>query len=354
MKRLVLEKEAIKKNLSVIRDRAGSAEVYAVLTGDAYGAGLIEMANLLRDEGVNRFAVSEAEDAAKLRKAGFVDEEILMLRSTTRQEELEKLMDLNVVCTIGSYEAGIALNGLAESRATIVEAHIQVDTGMGFGGFVASEPDKILSMYRYLPNVALSGIYTQIHTLSRNKKAVQAQMDVFAGVLSLIHEAGYETGVTHAAGSYALLNYKIPELDAVRIGSALLGRGRGAARRLTKVGYGEVAMEDVRWLPAGHTVGNDKLVKLKRATKVAVIPIGYQNGFGAEGERTVGLWATLRRWWRSRNMTVLVRSQRVEVLGRVGAIETLVDVTNVHCAPGDTVIFEIDPLLAQGMKKEYR
>ena len=109
-----------------------------------------------------------------------------------------------------------------------------------------------------------------------------------------------------------------------------------------------------RWLPAGHTVGNDKLVKLKRATKVAVIPIGYQNGFGAEGERTVGLWATLRRWWRSRNMTVLVRSQRVEVLGRVGAIETLVDVTNVHCAPGDTVIFEIDPLLAQGMKKEYR
>ena len=126
MKRLVLEKDAIKKNLSVIKEKAGSAVIYAVLTGDAYGAGLVEMAKLIREEGIGRFAVSEPEEAEKLRKAGFVEEEILMLRSTTDREELEKLMDLNVICSIGSYEAGMALNGIAEGRATVVEAHIQV------------------------------------------------------------------------------------------------------------------------------------------------------------------------------------------------------------------------------------
>ena len=352
MKRLVLEKDAIKKNLSVIKEKAGSAVIYAVLTGDAYGAGLVEMAKLLRDEGIGRFAVSEPEEAEKLRKAGFVDEEILMLRSTTDQEELERLMDLNVICSIGSYDAGVALNGIAEGRATVVEAHIQVDTGMGFGGFVSSEPDKILSMYRYLPNVALSGIYTQIHTASGGQKGAQEQLAGLAQVLDLIHEAGFETGIVHAAGSYALMHYDFARLEGVRVGSAMLGRGRGD-RNLTRVGYGEATLEEIRWLPKGHTVGNDKLITLKKATRVAVLPVGYQNGFGLEVTRG-GFWNAVRRWWRGRKMSVRLGSQKVKVLGRVGAIETLLDVTDLKCAPGDIITFEVDPLLAKGMKKEYR
>lgn len=353
MKRLILEKEAIKKNLSVIKEKAGGAAVYAVLTGDAYGAGLVEMARLLREEGVVRFAVSEPEEAEKLRKAGFVEEELLMLRSTTDREELEKLLDLNVICTLGSYDAGVALNGIAEGRATVAEAHIQVDTGMGFGGFLSSEPEKILSMYRYLPNVALSGIYTQIHTAAGGERGAQLQLTEFTRVLDLIHDAGFETGMVHAAGSYALMHYDFARLDGVRVGSAILGRGRGG-RSLTRVGYGEATLEEIRWLPKGHTVGNDRLITLKKPTRVAVLPVGFQNGFGLEVDRGGGAWQALRRWWRSRSMTVRVGSQRAKVLGKVGAIETLLDVTELKCAPGDPVIFDIDPLLARGMKKEFR
>ena len=354
MKRLVLEKEAIKKNIARIKDKAGSAIIYAVLTGDAYGAGLVEMAKLLQNEGITRFVVSEPEEAEKLRKAGFVEEEILMLRSTTDREELEKLIDLNVICTIGSYDAGVALNGIAEGRATIVEAHIQVDTGMGFGGFVLSEPDKILSMYRYLPNVALSGIHTQLHTAIGGKKAAEQQIDQFRQALELIHAAGFETGVAHAAGSYALMKYDFARLDGVRVGSAFLDRGRKDLRGLARVGYGEATLEEIRWLPKGHTVGKDKQIVLKNPTRVATLPVGYQNGFGVENVRKGGLWAAVRRWWKSRRSYVMVGSQRVRVLGRPGAIETLLDVTDIKCACGDLAVFEIDPLYAKGLKKEYR
>ena len=134
-----------------------------MLTGDGGGAGVVPLAHLLRDEGITRFAVSEIREAELLREDGFEDEEILMLRSTTDREELERLVDLNVVCTISSVDTGLALNALAENRSTVAEAHIQVDTGMGFGGFLVGEPEKILLAYRSLPNVALSGIYTQIH-----------------------------------------------------------------------------------------------------------------------------------------------------------------------------------------------
>ncbi len=355
MKTLVIERQAVKQNLTIIKERAGSAAIYGVLSGDAYGAGLVDMAKLLRDEGINRFAVSESADAEALRKAGFVEAELLMLRATTDRAELEKLVDLNVVCTISSAETGMVLNGLAESRSTVVEAHIQVDTGIGYGGFLCAEPEKILSVYKNLPNVAISGIYTQIHSVKADGKNATAELNSFKRLLANIHAAGFETGTIHAAGSFALLHYDFARLDAVRAGSALLGRCRRTkGDGLQRVGYGESALEDPRWLPKGHTVGGEHLVTLRRPTRVAVLPVGYLNGFGVARVRDGGLFAALRRWWKGRKITVRIGGERARVIGRVGGVETLLDVTNLKCAAGDLVYFDIDPLYAKGLVREYR
>ena len=355
MKALIIERQAVKQNIAVVKARAGRAAIYAALTVDAGGAGLVDMARLLRDEGIGRFAVSEPGDAAALRKAGFVDEEILMLRCTTDREELEQLIDVNAVCTIGSIDAGLALNGLAESRSTVVEAHIQVDTGLGFGGFLCAEPEKVLSAYRNLPNVAISGIYTQLHSVKADGKEAAAQIQSFQNLLEAIRAAGFETGTVHAAGSYALLHYDDALLDAVRAGSVLPGRCRRTkGDGLQRVGYGEASLEEVRWLPAGHTVGSEQPVTLKRPTRVGVLPVGYQNGFGVARVRDPGFWAAIRRWLRGRRITVRIDGQKVKVIGRIGAIETLLDVTDMKCSAGDLVHFDIDPMYARGFVREYR
>ena len=291
MRVLVIEKAAVKQNIRVVKRRAGGAAVYGVLSGDAGGAGIAEMAELLRAEGIGRFAVSEAEEAEALRKAGFVDEEILMLRSTTDREVLERLVDLNVVCTISSVDTGLALNALAENRSTVAEAHIQVDTGMGFGGFLVGEPEKILLAYRSLPNVALSGIYTQIHAAPAGQEA-EHQLQQFQRVLDAIHAAGFETGTVHAAGSYALMHCDLARMDAVRAGSVLLGRCRRTKDDgLSTVGHGEAGIAEMRWLPKGHTVGAEKTAVLKAPTRVAVVPVGYQHGFGWSGPVPPACWA---------------------------------------------------------------
>lgn len=355
MKTLVIDKQAVKKNITVLKRRAEKSVIYAVLTGDAHGAGLVEMARLLRDEGIVRYAVSEAADAAALRKAGLVEEEILMLRATTDREELEKLLDLNVVCTIGSSDTGMALNGVAEKRSTVAEAHIQVDTGMGFGGFLTDETDKILSVYRDLSNVAVSGIYTQIHTTGTKERDVAEELDEFNQTVRAVQAAGFETGVVHAAGSYALMRYDFARMDAVRIGTALLGRCRRVkGDGLQKVGWGEAAIDDIHWLPKGHTVGNETLVHLKRPTRVAVLPVGYQNGFGVEREREGGFRAVWRRWRAGTHRTVRIGGQKVRVIGRIGAMETVLDVTDVRCSAGDIAQFELDPLFAKGIAREWR
>ena len=83
MNTLVIEKSALKNNVSRIKELAGSAYVYANLSGDGQGLGAAPLALLLRDEGVSRFAVDSVESAQAVRKAGLVDEELLMLRSLT-------------------------------------------------------------------------------------------------------------------------------------------------------------------------------------------------------------------------------------------------------------------------------
>ena len=355
MRKLVIEKAAVKHNLSVIKNRAQGAVIYGVLTGDGGGAGVVPLAHLLRDEGITRFAVSEIREAELLREDGFEDEEILMLRSTTDREELERLVDLNVVCTISSVDTGLALNAVAENRSTVAEAHIQVDTGMGFGGFLVGEPEKILLAYRSLPNVALSGIYTQLHAASGREQEVEEQLKQFHQVLDAIHAAGFETGLVHAAGSYALMHFDSARLDAVRAGSVLLGRCRRAAGDgLTTVGYGEAPLAEVRWLPKGHTVGSDHLIVLKKPTRVAVLPVGYQNGFGVERPRIRSFW-TLWRWWRgTRKRSVRIGAQRVPIVGAIGATETILNVTDVKCSAGDLAVFDLDPLYARGVHIEYR
>ena len=355
MRKLVIEKAAIRANMAVVRKRAAGAALYGVLTGDGGGAGLIPLARMLRDEGVGRFAVGSVEEAQELREAGFVDEEILMLRATVDREELERLVDLNVVCTISSVDTGLALNAVAENRSTVAEAHIQVDTGLGFGGFLCAEPEKVLSAYRNLPNVAISGIYTQLHSVKADGKEAAAQIQSFQSLLEAIRSAGFGTGTVHAAGSFALLHYDDALLDAVRAGSVLLGRCRRTkGDGLQRVGYGEASLEEVRWLPAGHTVGSEQPVTLKRPTRVGVLPVGYQNGFGVARVRDPGFWAAIRRWLRGRRISVRIDGQKVKVIGRIGAMETLLDVTDMKCSSGDLVHFDIDPMYARGFVREYR
>ena len=350
MRTLVIERNALKNNITVIKKAVGRSYIYANLSADAYGAGVVEVAKLLRDEGIGRFAVDDAAAAVALRKAGLVEEEILMLRSLSDKKELETLLDHNVVCSIGNLEAGLALNALASARATVAEAHIQVDCGTGFGGFAAEEPERIVSVYDSFPNVAVSGVYTQV----RSCQNMTGQLELFAHTVEQLHKAGYETGTVHAAGSYALLHHDMSHLDAVRAGSALLGRcRRERGDGLQTVGHGEAPVDAIRWLPKGHTIGGSRPVVLKRATRVAIIPVGYQNGYGVLPPVN-SLWSAIRRFFRNRRRTVRLGGQKVRVLGTIGGVETLLDITQVKCSEGDRAVFDINPMFARGFKREYR
>lgn len=351
MKRLVIDTAAIRYNISAIRKRAGTSTIYGALTGDGYGIGLLELAGILRENGIDRFAVNATDDAVSLRQGGFETEEILMLHSTMDPTAINTMLELNVVFTIGSQEAAELLNKLAGQKERLAKAHILIDTGMGFGGFLPQEKEKLLSIYQYLPYVEPTGVYTHLYAAGND---ITASLDRFSTALDVIRMAGFDPGICHAASSSALMTYGHTQLGAVRVGSAVLGQCRSKkGEELKECCYGEATLDSVRWLPKGSTIGNEQLSTLRQDTRVAIIPVGYLNGFGQEHSKQFSLLARAGSWVNQHMRSVTVGGQQAKIIGKVRATETAIDVSDIKCKPGDIARFDIDPLFAQGLKRHF-
>ena len=360
---LVVERQKVRNNIKKVRQRAGAAVVYGVLKGNAYGFGLLEMADMLRDEGISRFAVTEPRDLIVLPNSGFVDEEILVMRSTSIPEEIEKLIEYNAVATIGSYDAAVALNGIAEKNATSADAHIEIDTGMGRYGFLPEEADKAVNVFKYFSSLNITGMYTHFNKAFSSGKATKAQFDSFMGVVAAVRQAGFDPGTLHAANSSALMKYPYTVLDAVRVGSALTGRvAAKGSFGLARAGYAESNIVEIRWLQKNQTVGYGGDYKCRKSTRIAVVPLGYADGFCTEKQRDMfhlqnslmACMSAIKAWMTGKRLSVSVGGRPAYVLGHVGMQHTVIDVTNIECAVGDPVRFEVNPIVAGAMlPKKY-
>ena len=354
MKNLVIDRRVIRNNLRAIKDRAEGADIYADMSANATGMGMLEVAQLLRDEGVRSYAVSDPKDAALLRKNGFASERIMMLRSTADPDELTELIDLGVICTVGSYDAAVAINGIAEARKVIAEVQIKVDSGLGRYGFLPAEIDRIASIYKYMSSLTVIGTFTTFSASWRSKSQTLTELDRFNGVLDKMTELGLEPGMAHCCDSAALFKYEIGRMDAVRVDTALSGRIPGKPIAvLSKVGYIEAGLEEVGWHPKGHRVGTEPGIVMKTPTKIAILSVGYYHGFGVDrhvSER--GIFDILRR--RKTTLYVKINGQKAKVLGNVGLLHTMVDVTKIDCTVGDIALMDVDPVNVKGLPRHYK
>lgn len=245
MKAYVVEKEALSHNIELLQKMANGVPIWAVLKGNGYGIGVLPLARHLAEAGIDHFCVTEVREAELLRENGFEDAAILMLRSTGDPAELNRLMDLRVILTIGSWETACAINAIAAERADVVEAHLKIDTGMGRYGFLPEDMDHILGVYREQKNIAVSGVYTHFNCAFGSKKLTHQEFETFRKTVSAIREAGFRDR------DGALLQFVcLPALsgDALRRCTARLGHSwpralphKAAPRRLCRGACGGAA-----------------------------------------------------------------------------------------------------------------
>ena len=360
MRAYIVQEEAIRFNLEQLLKKADTTPIWAVLKGNGYGLGTEPMGKLCLEAGITRFAVTELAEAEILRRLH--DQcQILLLRPTDDPAELERLLELNVIATIGTLKQAAALNALAAQKDVVAEVHLKIDTGMGRYGFLPSDMSQILSVYRCHDRLAISGIYTHFHSAFCSDKATYAQTEAFESVLSVLEAEGIEAGTPHCCNSNAFLRCPELAMGGVRLGSALLGRV-ACRNNLRRVGHCEASVDEVRWLQKGQTCGYGAAWKAKRPTKIAVLPVGWYHGFATEYGNDIfrkrdclrQMFTALRRMVFQKRLYVSIGGKKCPVLGHVGMLHTVCDVTKVNCQPGDIATLDISPLLARNMDIVYR
>lgn len=361
MNTYVVRTELLAHNIEYLKKQANGVPIWAVIKGDGYGLGTLALAEFLAEHGIDRFCVTDAREAELLRENGFADAQILMLRSVTDPAEIGHLLDLRVILTVGSLETARRVEAAAAGRSDIAEVHLKIDTGMGRYGFLPEETEKLISVYREMKHLAVSGIYTHFNCAFADDALTGREYATFRQVIDRLHTEGLETGTVHCCNSSAFLKFPEMHCDGVRLGSALLGR-MAFYTKLRPVGHAESQVEELRILPKGHTTGYAAVWKAKKDTKVAIVPVGWYHGLCVTTQpdmtravdRLRGLLSAFKRLLRPQRRTVEINGKRCNIIGAIGMLHCAVDVTGINCKLGDRVILQINPLQVKGMKVQFK
>ena len=332
MKQLVVNKEDLKHNINRIKDYTKKISnddnytIIAVVKGNGYGLGLNEYSEVLVENGIKYLAVATFEEAIELRKKQ-KDVNILMMSPLYNKQELEETVKNNITIAIDSKENAEAVNELAHKGYNI-KVHLKIDTGFGRYGFIYDDYENILNTVQSLkPNVESEGIFTHCSDAYRkNNKHTLEQFKRFTDVIEKLEANNIKIKLKHICNSPAILNYPEMHLTAARIGSAFVGRVCSENNiGLKKIGELEINIAEVKDIPKGFNISYLNSYKTKDKTRIAIIPIGYLEGYNVTQKTDMFRIADklrralheLKSIFKKQKITVVINEKRYNVIGTI-------------------------------------
>jgi alanine racemase len=328
---------ALRQNFRVVQKHVGpSVTVCAVVKADAYGHGAVECSHALESEGARWLGVTSLDEAIPLREAE-VRANILLMTGFWRGEESE-IVRLRLTPTvwelwqIESLDKAAAALGVAQHPV-----HLKVDTGMGRLGVAADQLPAVLQALRAAKNLRMEGLSTHLASSEiMDAPSVAEQARAFELARRMVRDAGMEPAFVHVANTGAVISRRETWNTMVRPGVSLYGYYLPFQRAGREVSGGTLRLPvkpiltwktrilSLRDFAANHALGYGGTYVTKAPAHVAVLPVGYADGFNRQ---------------LSNRGRVIVREHYAPILGSISMDLTLADVTGIPgVAVGDEVI----------------
>jgi alanine racemase len=324
-----IDLDAIAWNVQRLKEHVGErTALMAAVKANAYGHGTLPVARAALQNGASRLAVARVEQGMKLRKAG-IEAPILLLCYATPAQAADIVWH-RLTPTVNALELAHALSQAVAAQGTLaLPVHIKVDTGMGRFGLLPEEVLDFVRAVAALPGLILEGFYTHFSSADEaDASHTQRQFALYCQVVQRIEQAGIGVPIKHVANSAATMRFPQMHLDMVRCGIAIYGLypspevERNITLRPAMTLRSHVGR--VRTLPAGWGISYGRTYVTTRPTPVALIPMGYGDGY----QRIL-----------SNRGAVLIRGRRAPILGRVCMDQFAVDVSDIPgIAEGDAVV----------------
>ena len=316
---------ALQNNYTFIKKKVGvGIPVMAMVKADGYGHGMVMAAKTFAQAGCTTFGVAELREAVLLRQAGVGGDIYVTIGFAGKDAHL--MFQYQLTPVIYSYEAAKALSVQAVTLGQEIEVHIKVDSGMSRLGIFPVDLPSFADTIASLPGIKIAGVMSHFpESDNPTSPSTLTNFQSFAGACAALKNRF--SGICHIANSAAVLNFPDTHCDMVRAGIALYGYhpagysgmdgcfdDQNEWRLLPAMSFSSKILQ-VKTVPAGTGISYGHTCKTERQTRLAVLPVGYEDGYS----RVL-----------SNRGQVLVHGQRVPVLGRVCMNMCMIDVTEVQ------------------------
>ena len=318
---------ALTHNLSCIkRYLSPGCEVMAIVKANAYGHGVEEIAQALARQGIGRFAVASFDEGIALRQAG-ISASIVVLGALF-EEQVSDLVARQLTPVVSDARILPALAEAARSHAVPYPIHLKVETGMGRLGLSPEELFSLLDNPLLRSPLQVEGMMTHLPDADgKDSTFTERQLGAFRHMVEQVRERGFTIPLVHTANSAAIVRFPDAHFSLVRPGIMLYGYHTLPATvpvpDLKPVLSLHTTIVQLRTIPQGGTVSYNGTFVAVRPTRIAVLPIGYADGYSRQ---------------LSHRGSVLIRGRRAAIVGLVCIDMIMVDVTDIEpLQVGETV-----------------
>lgn len=321
-----IDLRAVRNNLNVFKSLLKpETKLLSMVKAQAYGSGGDKMVRFIEQQNVDYLGVAYADEGVELRKAGI---KLPILVMNTEEENFEDCIQYALEPAIFSLQQMDAfVKELILHEKQNHPVHLKIDTGMHRLGFDPSEITKITTYIKSQPEIYVKSVYSHLADADnlRDKRFTEQQIKIFNQSCELIYKQLNYPFMRHILNSEGIANFKEAQFEMVRLGIGLYGisTNHSLKRKLHPVFSWYSSITQIKQIKKGESIGYARSYFAKEDMKIAIIPVGYADGFRRSLGNGVG--------------QIYIGNKACAVLGRVCMDMIMVDVSKAKVKEGELV-----------------
>ena len=324
---LEINLNAISHNLNFFKSKlAPKTKLMVMVKAFGYGNGGFEIAKLLEHHKVDYLGVAFADEGISLKSAGINVPIMVMNPETT---SFSAIIQHQLEPEIYSIKGLKAFLKIAEQKKLKhFPIHLKIDTGMHRLGFEEEQLSELIAILKGNETVQIKSILSHLATSDdlKHDAFAKSQIALFEQLSGQLMTELKIKPIRHILNTSGISNYPDAQYDMVRLGIGLYGISNDEEEQkfLENVGTLKSVISQIRTIEAGESVGYGRRFMAEKTTKIATIPIGYADG--------------IRRSWGNGIGYVIINNKEAKIVGSVCMDMLMVNVTEIDCKEGQSVI----------------